>query len=339
MMKHVVFVAPGKLEWRETPAPTLQGPNEAIVRPIVVGRCDLDALYIAGRMPLASGEPIGHEVIAEIVDLGSNAARRLRIGQRTIVSAQICCGVCRMCRRGSTGRCEAVPFSASYGMGRDGNYGGGLADLMHIPYADAMLVPVPENADPVAMIGLADLSTDAWRAVGPPLKDRSGASVLVLGGAVPMIGIYSAGMAVSLGAGLVDYIDHDAARRTCAAAYGARAFADLSESDRPTYEIVVDASGNANRLLEALHRIAPDAIVTAVSPDINGVKFPMMELYAKGMTYKVGRPDCRTGHDGALHAWSACGFNPDLVKPTLCRFEHAHEAWCDPAIYVAASRI
>ena len=338
-MQHVVFVEPGKLEWRATRAAALQGPNEAIVRPIVVGRCDLDTLYLSGRMPLAGGEPIGHEVIAEVVEPGENAARRLHVGQRVIVSAQICCGRCNACRRGSTGRCEMAPFGASFGMGRAGDYGGGLADLMRIPFADAMLVPIPSNAEPLSMIGLADMSTDAWRAIGPALRQRPGAAVLVLGGAAPVIGIYAAGMAVSLGAGLVDYVDHDAKRRERAAAYGARTMADMEESDHHSYEVVVDASGNAERLLSGLHRIAPDAIVTAVSPDTKGVTFPMLELYMKGVTYKVGRPDCRAGHDGALHAWSVCGFDPNIVKPTIYPFARAHEAWCDPAVYVAVSRL
>src|SRR5262245_37518823 len=135
-MRQVVFIAPGKLEWREVPAPQLVGDDDAIVRPIVVGRCDLDTLYVTGRMPLASGEPIGHEIIAEIVEVGTNVTR-FAIGQRVIVAAQISCGRCRRCRAGLTGRCESVPFSASFGMGRAGNYGGGLSDRLRVPFANA----------------------------------------------------------------------------------------------------------------------------------------------------------------------------------------------------------
>lgn len=336
-MKHVVFVEPGKLEWRETLAPTLQGDGEAIVRPIVVGRCDLDTLYITGRMPLASGEPIGHEIIAEIVDLGANV-KRFRIGQRVIVAAQISCGQCRRCLSGLTGRCETVPFGASYGMGRAGNFGGGLSDLLRVPFADAMLVALPNNANPLAMIGLADMATDAWRAVGPALEERPGGSVLVLGGATPVIGVYAAGMAVALGASVVDYVDIDSHRRECAATYGARVFAHIDACER-SYDIIVDASGDAAQLLAALKRIAPEAIVTSVAPAMLGPEFPMLELYMKGLRYKVGRPNCRAGHDGALHAWSACGFAPDKVQPLIRPFDSACETWCDPALYVAVSRL
>ena len=336
-MKQAVFIAPGKLEWRETAAPTLQGANEAIVRPIVVGRCDLDTLYVTGRMPLASGEPIGHEVIAEIVELGSKV-RGMQVGQRVIVAAQISCGECRRCRAGLTGRCEAVPFGASYGMGRAGNFGGGLTDLLRVPFAQAMLVPIPTGVDPTTMIGLADMATDAWRAVGPPLKQRLGGAVLVLGGATPVIGVYAAGMAVAFGAGVVDYVDADSMRRERAQVYGARAF-DHIDSCAANYDIVVDASGSAVQLLAALQRLAPEAIVTSVAPARSGPEFPMLELYMKGATFHVGRPNCRAGHDGALHAWSACGFDPNKIQPLIRPFETACETWCDPALYVAVSRM
>jgi threonine dehydrogenase-like Zn-dependent dehydrogenase len=336
-MKHAVFVAPGKLEWRETLAPALQNDGEAIVRPIVVGRCDLDTMYVHGHMPLKSGEPIGHEIIAEIVALSDNV-KRFHIGQRVIVAAQISCGKCSRCRSGHTGRCEAVPFGASYGMGRAGNFGGGLSDLLRVPYADAMLVPIPETADPTTMIGLADMATDAWRAVGPALKEKPGTSVLVLGGATPVIGIYAAGIAVTLGAGVVDYVDTDEQRRKRSIAYGARAFETI-EACEQSYAIVVDASGSATQLLAALQRIAPEAIVTSVAPSFVGPEFPMLELYSKGLTYKVGRPNCRAGHDGALHAWSACGFAPERVQPLIRPFDTACETWIDPALFVAVSRL
>jgi len=146
------------------------------------------------------------------VELGSKVPR-LRVAQRVIVSAQIACGRCRRCLSGYTAGCESVPFGASYGMGRAGNHGGGLADLIRVPFAAAMLVPLPNNVDPAQMVGLADMATDAWRAVGPALSARPGASVLVLGGAAPVIGIYSAAIAVALGAGSVYYVDMDAQRR------------------------------------------------------------------------------------------------------------------------------
>jgi threonine dehydrogenase-like Zn-dependent dehydrogenase len=335
-MQHAVFVAPGQLEWRETHKPELQSSLDAIVRPIVVGRCDLDTMYVTGRMPLASGEPIGHEIIAEVIDIGS-AVAAVHVGQRVIVSAQISCGQCTQCQRGFTARCVAVPFGASFGMGRAGNYGGGLSDYLRVPFADAMLVPIPATANPVNMIGLADMATDAWRAVGPALSERPNGCVLIIGGATPVIGIYAAGIAKSLDASCVDYVDADTYRRKAAASYGARTFEHIDACEN-AYDIIVDASGSASQLLAALQRIAPEAFVISVSPALVGPAFPMLELYMKGVTYKVGRPNCRAGHSGALHAWSANGFAPEKIQPLVRPFNDACETWIDPSLFVAVTR-
>lgn len=336
-MRQAVFIKPGQLEWRDVPAPTLEGNCDALVRPLVVGRCDLDALYVAGRMPLASGEPIGHEIIGEIVSLGANVPS-LSIGQRVIVSAQISCGTCGRCVAGFTGRCEKVPFGASYGMGRVGNFGGGLADLIRVPFASAMLVPIPD-VDPRTMIGLADMSTDAWRAIAPPLQQRPWARVLVLGGATPVIGIYAAGMAVTLGAVHVDYVDANAEHRQLAANYGAQVAAHIDDCSPGDFDIVVDASGDATRLLSSLERIAPEAFITSVAPAPIGPPFPLREMYMKGATYHVGRPNCRAGHEGVLQAWREHGFDAHRIQPKIFSFDAACEAWCDGAPYVAVSRL
>ncbi len=336
-MRRMVFLAPGKLEWREAPDPEIEGPDEAIVSPTVMGRCDLDALYLAGRVPLAAGEPIGHEIIGTVVDLGETAARRFRIGQTVIVTAQIACGSCGCCLAGLTGRCERVPFGASYGMGRAGGYGGAVGERVRVPFAGGMMVPLPSGCRPETMIGLADMSADAWRAVGPPLAARPGGSVLVVGGMVPVIGIFATGLARALGAGRVVYVDADASRRDAAAAYGADV-AEHVEAVGSGFDVVVDAAGDAARLVLAVRACAPEAILTSVAPPFVPPDLPMAEMYWKGLTYTIGRPNCRPGCEHALHAWASRGFDPSIVGPKLFAFDDAPEAWIDLAIYVAVTR-
>lgn len=48
-MRQVTFLQPGTLEWREVPEPRLQGPGEALVRPIAVATCDLDGAILASN--------------------------------------------------------------------------------------------------------------------------------------------------------------------------------------------------------------------------------------------------------------------------------------------------
>lgn len=333
-MRHAVFVEPGKVEWRETADPAIQTAQDALVRPLVVGRCDLDVSYVRGAMPMPSGAPIGHEIIGEIVDLG-DGVRRFELGQRVFVPAQISCGACTNCRRGLTGRCLSTPFGASYGMGREGGFGGGLADLVRVPFAEAMLTPLPGGADPVSLIGAADMATDAWRAIGPHLAKHPEARVLVLGGRPAVIGLYSVGLATALGARLVHYVDADAARRGVAQAYG-EAIRDAPEQ---AYDIIVVADARKASLELAFQVVAPGGVITSVAPAIDGS--PQIDtrlLYHRGATWSIGRPDCRHGRDGALAAWAHCGFCPDKVPTLQVDWDDAPEAWASDALYVAAVR-
>jgi len=339
-MRHAVFVQPGCIEWRETLDPTLQGDGEALVRPTVVGRCDLDVAYVRGALPMPTGAPIGHEIIGEIIDLGATAAKRFSIGQRVFVSAQIACGACAACRRGQTGRCKSVPFGASYGMGREGNYGGALADLIRVPFAAAMMSAVPSGVDPLTLIGAADMATDAWRAVAPVLRANPEATVLVLGGSPAVIGLYAVGLARAFGASQVVYCDDNAARSAIAKGYGAELISAEALADFGFYDLVVVAHPAAASLAVAFARVAPGGNIVSVVPTRDG--FPELNgraLYHKGVNWTIGRPDCRPGHDGCMAAWANLGFCPDHVPTTQVPWNDAPEGWTSEALYIAAVRL
>jgi alcohol dehydrogenase len=332
-MRQLSFVRPGPVEWRDVVAPRQQSATDALVRPLAVGRCDLDAGYVRGLAPLPSEAAIGHEMIGEVVEVGD--AVRITPGTRVIVSAQIACKLCRMCRRGHSGRCESVPFAASFGMGREGDFGGLACDLVRVPFADAMLFPIAADADPVALIGCADMALDAWRAVGPQLAERPGARVLVMGGAAQVIGLYAAGLARTLGAGEVVYADADAARRAQAERQGARAI----EPDAITgqFGIVVEASGDAARLLQAVRAAEPEGLVTSVAIHFGATTpLPLQEMYWKGITYRTGRPNVREAVAPVLAA-CAHGFHPHAVAQSVFAFEDAPEAWMSDALRTAVT--
>ena len=119
-------------------------------------------------MPMPPGHAVGHEGVAEVVAIG-DAVTSVTVGDRVVVPFQISCGTCAACRRGATGSCASLPLMAMYGMapiaGLDG--GGFMADLVLVPYADAMLIRCPTALDPVAVASLSDNIPDGWRTVGP----------------------------------------------------------------------------------------------------------------------------------------------------------------------------
>lgn len=324
-MRHLVIEAPGRLAWRETQRPQLQSDHDALVRPIVVGRCDLDTAFVQGLAPIASGEPLGHECIAEVVEIGS-LVTTVQVGMRVIVAAQISCGNCRPCRAGFTGRCESVPFGASFGMGRAGGFGGTLADFVRVPFADAMLVSLPSSIDPIAAIGAADMALDAWRAVATPLLQRPGGEVLVLGGSAPIIGLYSIGLAVSLGAGRVVFCSKSEDLRNAASQLGAFSTDELAP-ELGRFDVIVDACGDAAFAPAMFRAAAPEAVITSVVFYDRELAIPQRELYFKGVTYRTGRPNVRPAMEHVLALCHSRAFEPQRVPQTVFHFDEAIDAW------------
>ena len=96
--------------------------------------------------------------------------RTVKPGDRVIVPFQINCGACPDCRAGRTGSCTSVPPASMYGMSLVGGlWGGAFADELPVPFADAMLVALPEGIDPVAAASVADNVCDAYRHIAPHL--------------------------------------------------------------------------------------------------------------------------------------------------------------------------
>ena len=145
------------------------------MRPIAVATCDLDGAMIAGETPFPAPIALGHEGVAEVVEVG-DGVRSISPGTLVSVPFQVSCGECEACRRGRTGNCRSVKGTAMYGFGAvGGDWGGFLSDLVRVPWADHMLVPLPQGLDPAAVASASDNIPDAWRTVGPPLEREPGA--------------------------------------------------------------------------------------------------------------------------------------------------------------------
>src|SRR4051812_25409591 len=146
---------------------------------------------ICGPVPFRGPFAIGHECVAEIVELGSRVTR-LRVGQRVIVPWAVSCGACPPCRGGLTAKCATTSGDgvlAAYGFGpASGPWGGMITDALRVPFAGPMLAPAPGGTPVEGIAAASDNLADAWRAVVPPLAAREGGSVLVLGGGAKSIG-------------------------------------------------------------------------------------------------------------------------------------------------------
>jgi hypothetical protein len=62
-MQHLTFIKPGRLEWWDVLEPHLERVGKALVRPVAVATCDLDAEIIAGWTPFARPFAFDNEVV------------------------------------------------------------------------------------------------------------------------------------------------------------------------------------------------------------------------------------------------------------------------------------
>jgi threonine dehydrogenase-like Zn-dependent dehydrogenase len=336
-MRELTFVKAGDLEWREAEEPRLQADREAIVRPLSVATCDLDAMVIAGRTPYRGPFAFGHECIAEVIEVGG-AVTTVAPGRLVSVPFQISCGECAACREGRTGSCTETPPIAMYGLPVGGHWGGFLSDLVRVPYADAMLVPLPQGVDPAAAASVSDNVVDAWRTVGPPLAERPGAPVLICGGA-GSIDVYATAIAIALGSEQVDFAGGGEGAAELAAGFGADVVAVEFPERLGSYPISVDASGSHEGLACALRSTAPDGICTSV-----GIYFepttpvPLLEMYTKGITFLTGRVHARPAIPEVLELIASGKLDPTPVTRRAIEWDDAPEALAEHLEKLVISR-
>jgi alcohol dehydrogenase len=225
-MQQLTCTGPGQIEWREVESPALESDTAALVRPLAVARCDIDVFLTGGFFGASEPFALGHECVGEIEALG-DAVRGFEIGQRVVVSFQVSCGTCAACSAGNTANCDLMPTLSDYGMRplSGVEYGGMLSERIRVPFAEAMLHPVPSSLDSAALASVSDNVLDGYRAVAPHLKTLPGSEVLIVSHGIPSIPLYAAQTALALGAERVDFASGDEQCLALAERMGARPIA------------------------------------------------------------------------------------------------------------------
>ncbi|HVW47749.1 MAG TPA: alcohol dehydrogenase catalytic domain-containing protein [Solirubrobacterales bacterium] len=327
-------VAPGgRIEWRSAPVPSPPGPKEAIVHPIAVATCDLDRAILLGRTPFPLPFHYGHESIAEVVEVGAEV-ERVRPGERVVVPFQINCGECSACRAGLTGNCLAVPPLSMYGFGvAGGHWGGHVADLLKVPFADAMLVALPEGVDPAAAVGVSDNVCDAHRHLAPHLpailRRQPDATVVIIaaqtrdlpfGASLPL---YAGQIAGALGAQRVVLADARPPVRAHAGRLGLTAIPPAELRGLGPTPLVIEASGTPAGLRRALELTAPDGVCTSVGGLHANAKIPAGLMFARNITLKIGRSHARAEVPAVLDLIASGRIAPERVNSQVGAIDDA----------------
>jgi alcohol dehydrogenase len=335
LVRQLTFVEAGQVEWREASDPAPSDPAGAIVRPLAVARCDIDLpMASAGLFP--GPFAVGHETVAEVVAVGDAVSRR-GVGDRVVVPFQVSCGSCNACRAGHFGACSTyrAPAGGAFGFGAaGGGHGGAVADFLAVPAADHLLVPAPDRFPATMLCTLPDNVVDGYRTVGPPLAERPGAEILVVGGAAASIGLYAVAAAIALGSERVRYVDADAQR--CAAAESLGADVEHLQGTWPRRfspaPITVDNTGDEAGLATTLRSTEGYGTCTSVAIYFAATTpVPLLEMYTRGVTFHVSRADSRRYLPAVLELIDDGALDPFTIPTTIVPWDQAAEVWLEPA--------
>jgi len=220
-MRAAVLHEPGKLRIEERPRPE-PASDEALVAVREVGICGSDLHYYRhGRIgDYVVEEPLilGHESAGEVVAVGDRVTD-LAPGDRVALEPGVPCGRCAHCRRGEYNRCPDVTFMATP------PDDGALAEYVAWPADFAYRLPDGVSTLAGALCEPLGVGVHAARRGEVGVGD----SVLVTG-AGP-IGLLAADAARAAGATEVFVADVVASKRDRAAARGATAAFDPTETD------------------------------------------------------------------------------------------------------------
>ncbi|ALC18405.1 zinc-binding dehydrogenase [Streptomyces pristinaespiralis] len=321
-MRELTYVARRTVEWREAPDPKVRSAGEAIVAPVAATACDVDSSILAGHGFIDPPFALGHECVAEVTDVGEDVTGVVP-GDLVVVPWAVNCGTCAHCRSGLTAHCTSVPHMAMYGAPIGGSWGGLFSDLVRVPYADAMLVPLPAGLDPVAMASASDNWSLSWRLVAPHLRARPGARVLVV--ARGSIGLYVCDIARAFGASDVLYVDPDAGHRRLAESYGART-AEAIEPVPHGFDVAVEATGRVEQLGLAVRSLAPEGVCESAGNHFRPGELPLLDMYLTGVTLRIARDNVRAHIPDALDLASSGKVAPERVVSHVFDWEQLLDA-------------
>ncbi len=276
--------------------PGIESGTDAIVRVTMAGLCGSDLHPFFGRESgLDANTVMGHEMVGEIIDIGSEVAA-FGVGDRVFIPFSSNCGDCFYCRNKLPSRCEVGNL---FGWVEDGvGLHGCQSEFVRVPYADATLMKVPQGVTDEAALLLGDnFSTGFYCA--QMAQCGSGKVHVVIG--CGTVGQLCCIAARSMGAETIVAIDPLESRRKQAEVLGARAISPddagaeiQSLTNGRGADCVMELVGLPDAQRLAYQLIRPGGIMSVIGCHCTpNFQFGPASAYDKNLTYCTGRCPAR----------------------------------------------
>ncbi|MBH9967360.1 MULTISPECIES: zinc-dependent alcohol dehydrogenase [Rossellomorea] len=185
-MKAVTYQGKNSIAVKKVDDPRIQDSEDVIVKITSTAICGSDLHLYKGNFPLPIGYVIGHEPMGIVEEVG-NDVTKVKKGDRVIIPFTVACGHCPYCEQHQESQCDhSNPHYDSGGLfgysEKFGNYPGGQAEYLRVPYGNYTPFLVPENCEleDEKILLLSDvLPTAYWSVENAGVK--KGDTVIVLG--------------------------------------------------------------------------------------------------------------------------------------------------------------
>ena len=187
-MKAVTFQGMKNVEVKEVPDAKIEKSDDIIVRITSTAICGSDLHIYRGSVPTTKGFVIGHEPMGIVEEVGP-AVTKVKKGDRVVIPFNISCGECFYCQNEMESQCDNSNDNTELDAGayfgyteRYGNYPGGQAEYLRVPYANFVPFKIPESCEleDEALLFMSDvLPTAYWSVENAGVK--KGDTVAVLG--------------------------------------------------------------------------------------------------------------------------------------------------------------
>lgn len=323
-MRAATFQGTKKIQVKQVDDPVLKKKDDIIVRITSTSICGSDLHIYQGTMPTKKGFIIGHEPMGIVEDVGPEVTR-VKKGDRVVIPFNVSCGHCYYCTHNLESQCDVsndkgiVDGGGYLGLAkRYGDYPGGQAEYLHVPYGNFMPFVIPESCEleDEALLLLSDaLPTAYWSVEHAGVKP--GDTVVVLG--CGPIGLMTQKFAWMKGASRVIAIDRvpyrleKAKRMNNVETYNFEAFDDMGmyirEITKGGVDIVIDCVGmdgkksfvetvgqkimvqsgtmSAMRMAMKAVRKGGTIMLTGVYGGMYNL-FPLGNMYERNVTLKMG---------------------------------------------------
>jgi 2-desacetyl-2-hydroxyethyl bacteriochlorophyllide A dehydrogenase len=285
-MKAIRLEAPRCLMPVDVPEPAAPGPEEALVRTHRVGICGTDISAYLGKFPFFGYPRIpGHELGIEVLAVGPGV-KNVRPGDRCSVEPYINNADSFASRRGASNCCENLQV---LGVHTDG----GLCDRL-IVRADKLHVSSALSFEQLALVETLAIGCHAINRAAP----RAGEHLLIIGaGPIGLATLEFARLADSE----ITVMDMNPDRLAfCRRIYnvkntvqfqgGGSKLEELRKISRgQLYPIVIDATGNAASMSQALNYVAHTGTLVYVGITTQDITFPHRLLHVREATIKSSR--------------------------------------------------